>query len=239
MSEEVALTEAGKNGIVVTAAMRDQLERYLEIIRSENERVNLTRIQDPDEIWIKHFYDSWTLAAAPDWSGTGRMLDVGSGAGFPGIPIKILYPDLRVVLLDSARKRIDFLRYVTAALGLSGIQAVHGRAEDLARAAPYRESFEWVVSRAVAELRVLAEYCLPFAALDGWFAAYKGPASQSEIEGARFAIERLGGRLERCYSCTLPLGYGERNLVMIHKTESSPAEYPRKAGTPARKPLFS
>jgi 16S rRNA (guanine527-N7)-methyltransferase len=237
MGEEAALREAERRGIIVTDGMRIQLERYLEMILSQNARVNLTRILDPDEIWIKHFYDSWALAAVPDWNGAGRLVDVGSGAGFPGIPIKILYPDLEVVLLDSMGKRVEFLRYVIEALDLKGIRTARGRAEELARGLDYRESFDWVVSRAVADLSVLAEYCLPFASLGGWFAAYKGPDPRDEIVGAGFAIESLGGRLRHCYDCALPLGYGERNLVAIRKEERSPGEYPRKSGIPAKKPL--
>jgi 16S rRNA (guanine527-N7)-methyltransferase len=237
MSEQAALTEAGKNGLMVTNDMRRRLKRYLEILQEQNTCVNLTRILDSDEIWIKHFYDSWTLAMVPGWDGTGRMADVGSGAGFPGIPLKILYPELNVVLMDSVNKRVDFLRYAIGVLGLERIEAVHGRAEDLARLTLYRESFNWVSARAVAGLSVLAEYCLPFASLGGWFAAYKGPDPQDEMDEARFGIERLGGCLKYCVPCQLPLGYGKRHLIMIQKIRETSGAYPRKSGVPARKPL--
>jgi 16S rRNA (guanine527-N7)-methyltransferase len=237
MSEEAALAEAGRNGLVVTDGMQAQLKKFSDLLQGQNEHVNLTRIRESDEIWIKHYYDSWALAMAPDWNGAGRMIDVGSGAGFPGIPIKILYPDLRVVLLDSMGKRIDFLRNVIQALGLKHIQAIRGRAEELAGLEAYRESFDWAVSRAVADLSVLAEYCLPFVSLGGWFAAYKGPASRDEMDGARCAIERLGGCLEYCVPCQLPLGYGRRNLILIQKIRETPGGYPRKPGVPAKKPL--
>jgi 16S rRNA (guanine527-N7)-methyltransferase len=237
MSKETAITAAKKIGVIITDSMINKLERYIELIQDRNTRTNLTRIQKTDEIWIKHYYDSWLLAEVTEWNGTGKIIDVGSGAGFPGIPLKIVYPELEMILLDSMGKRVNFLRSVIETLDLNGIQAVNGRAEDFARVESYRESFDWVVSRAVADLRVLAEYCLPFTSIGGWCVAYKGSDAKKEIIDSEFAIEELGGRIEGSYESSLTLEFGKRNLIMIHKVSKSPAKYPRKSGVPAKRPL--
>jgi 16S rRNA (guanine527-N7)-methyltransferase len=237
MSKGIALSEAEKAGLVITKTMRMQLERYLEMILDWNTRTNLTAIDQPDEIWIKHFYDSWLLALTPEWNGLGRLVDIGTGAGFPGIPLKIVYPELQVILLEASAKKVEFLRSVVKTLGLNGIQPVHDRAEHLAQMGMYRESFHWVVARAVAALNVLAEYSLPFAMAGGWFVAYKGPDGESELGKARVAIELLGGQADYVFHGRLPLGYGDRNLVMIQKRRACASQYPRKAGIPLKRPL--
>jgi 16S rRNA (guanine527-N7)-methyltransferase len=237
MSKGIALREAEAAGLVITKTMQTQLERYLEMVLDWNTRMNLTAIEQPDEIWIKHFYDSWLLALTPEWNGLGRLVDIGAGAGFPGIPLKIVYPALQVVLLETSAKKVEFLRSVVKTLGLNGIQPVHDRAEHLAQIGTYRESFHWVVARAVAALNVLAEYSLPFVMTGGWFAAYKGPDGESELDKARAAIELLGGQADYVFHGRMPLDYGDRTLVMIQKRRICPSQYPRKAGIPLKRPL--
>ncbi len=227
-------------GLVLSEKQAGQFAAYAELLVQWNEKMNLTSITDFDEILEKHFLDS--LAAAirpvlpPDvWKG--NLVDVGTGAGFPGIPLKIYYPDLKVTLLDSLNKRVGFLDQVIRELGLKKITAVHGRAEDLAKDPRYREQFGLCVSRAVAALPVLAEYCLPFVRRGGFLVAYKSGQVEEELTQGGKAVKVLGGSLQKTEKFVLPGTDISRSLVLIRKVENTPKKYPRKAGTPAKQPL--
>jgi 16S rRNA (guanine527-N7)-methyltransferase len=165
------------------------------------------------------------------------LIDVGTGAGFPGIPLKIVFPHLRVVLLDSLRKRVDFLKDLIRELGLDQVEAIHGRAETVARESVYREQFDLATARAVARLPVLAEYCLPFVRVGGWFVAMKGPEAGKELEEAEGALRKLGGGDVSKEDLLLPAGKGERKLLIIRKQSPTPASYPRRPGIPVKQPL--
>lgn len=209
---------------------------YYELLVSGNRKANLTRILEPRQVMIKHFVDSLALLS---WSDgfAGPLLDVGSGAGLPGIPLKIARPELEVRLLDSARKRVDFLRAAAGQLGLSGLEVVYGRAEELARQEGYRDSFSLVVSRALAPLPVLLELCLPFVRPGGRFVAYKGPDAVQELSAAGPALDALGALAEETFPYSLPGACGERCLLVFVKTAVTSARYPRRAGLPEKRPL--
>lgn len=210
--------------------------KYRDMLLSWNEKMNLTSITNRDEIVIKHFVDSIAILRFIDPSDK-MILDVGTGAGFPGIPIKIMCPDSSVVLLDSLNKRIGFLDEVISTLGLTGISTVHSRAEDLAHDDGFRERFDIVSSRAVAQLNILSEYCLPFVNINGYFISYKGANISEELDGSTKAVGLLGGSAEKVESFSLPYSDSERSLIFIKKTAKTPERFPRKAGTPLKKPL--
>ncbi|MBO4871991.1 MAG: 16S rRNA (guanine(527)-N(7))-methyltransferase RsmG [Lachnospiraceae bacterium] len=213
-------------------------ERYTELLLSWNEKINLTAITDPQDIVIKHFADSCGPLGKEILGTEGRLADIGTGAGFPGIPLKILCPDLEIVLMDSLKKRIGFLETVIDELSLKGIRAVHGRAEDLARTKEFREQFDLVTARAVAQLPVLAEYCLPFVKVGGSFLAYKSAGAQRETEQAAAAIRLLGGGKPEIREYLLPDSDYRRSLIRIEKRRETPKTFPRKAGTASKKPLY-
>jgi 16S rRNA (guanine527-N7)-methyltransferase len=223
-----------------------QFEQYGELLLSANKSVNLTSITSPDDIYKKHFIDSLALLAFINinWNESGgaspaptkNIIDVGSGAGFPGIPLKIAAPHLQLTLLDSSQKRVAFLENVISQLGLEDTAALHGRAEDLARQAIHREQYDFCVARAVAPLTVLCEYCLPFVKLDGLFVAYKTEDSD-EITAAENAISILGGEIIQQTSYKLPNSEISRTLISIKKMSPTPDKYPRRAGMAKKKPL--
>lgn len=213
----------------------NQLYKYMELLLEWNEKINLTAITNPDEIIIKHFIDSITINK---YIGEKfKVLDIGTGAGFPGIPEKILRPDINVVLADSLNKRINFLNEVIMKLELTSISAIHGRAEELGHNKLYREAFDVVTSRAVASLNVLLEYMLPFVKKNGICICMKGSNIEDEIENAKKALEILGGEIVRVDKFTLPNTDILRNIVVIKKIKSTPIKYPRKAGMPAKDPI--
>lgn len=199
--------------------------------------MNLTGITEYDEVMQKHFVDSLSIVKAADLGQCKKVLDMGTGAGFPGIPIKIVYPHLEVVLLDSLNKRIKFLNEVIGKLGLSGITAIHGRAEDYAKQKEYREMFDLCVSRAVANLASLSEYCIPYTMLHGNFISYKSGSIEDELQNAKNAVFLLGGKIKDTVKFTLPGSDIERSLVVIEKVKKTPGKYPRKAGLPAKEPI--
>lgn len=225
-------------GLELNGEQLDQFGRYYQRLVEGNRRLNLTAITEEKDVYIKHFYDSLTLTVRLPVTQLESVIDVGTGAGFPGIPLKIAFPHLQVVLLDSLNKRISFLQQLTEELGLTGVECVHGRAEEVARRRQYRESFDLATARAVAWLNVLAEYCLPFVRVGGWFTAMKGPDISEEIEESNRAVEKLGGADVDPVSLSLPQGLGERHLLMIRKESPTPKTYPRKPGTPSRKPII-
>ena len=215
----------------------EQFLIYYEMLVEWNEVMNLTAITEYEEVMKKHFLDSITLNQAFDVTKECTVIDVGCGAGFPGLALKIAYPNLEITLLDSLNKRINFLDAVIERLGLKDIKTVHGRAEDFAKAVKLRETFDVAVSRAVANLSTLSEYCLPYVKVGGYFIPYKSEKVSEEIEAAGKALSILGGSLEKKIEFTLPDTDYYRNLLLIKKNKSTPNKYPRKAGLPSKEPL--
>lgn len=226
-------------GIELTAEMEEQFLLYYNMLIEWNSFMNLTAITDFDEVLKKHFTDSVSLIRAiPDLGEKKyRMIDIGTGAGFPGIPLKIVFPNISVVLLDSLNKRVNFLKEVISKLQLTDITAVHGRAEDFAKNKEYRESFDLCVSRAVANLATLSEYCLPFVKKNGRFISYKSEKVSEEFEISGKAISVLGGEYENQVTFELPDSDIYRNLFVIKKKSATPGKYPRKAGLPSKEPI--
>lgn len=226
-------------GIELTAEMEEQFLLYYNMLIEWNSFMNLTAITDFDEVLKKHFTDSVSLIRAiPDLGEKNyRMIDIGTGAGFPGIPLKIVFPNISVVLLDSLNKRVNFLKEVISKLQLTDITAVHGRAEDFAQNKEYRESFDLCVSRAVANLSTLSEYCLPFVKKNGRFISYKSEKVSEEFEISGKAISVLGGEYENQVTFELPDSDIYRNLFVIKKKSATPGKYPRKAGLPSKEPI--
>ncbi len=224
-------------GISLTEEQISQLFRYYEMLIEKNRVMNLTAITEENEVITKHILDSLSLAAHTDLSGNVRLIDIGTGAGLPGLILKIAFPDLQVTLFDSLKKRLTFLDEVIGELKLSGISTVHGRAEDFGKNADFREKYDFAVSRAVANMSSLSEYCLPFVKKNGIFAAYKSAGAEQEIQDAGRAISKLGGMIEKTQTFFLPDTDIQRSLVIVRKTSKTPPVYPRKAGIPAKDPL--
>jgi len=224
-------------GITLTKEQIDQFLVYFEMLTEWNEVMNLTTITEYDEVMKKHFIDSISLCKAYDTAKNISVIDVGCGAGFPGLALKIAYPNFKVTLLDSLNKRVQFLETVIEKLGLTDITCIHGRAEDFAKKGKLRESFDLVVSRAVANLTTLSEYCLPYAKVGGYFIPYKSEKVAEEIVNAKKAIQILGGSLERQVEFDLPDTDYYRNLVVIKKEKATPGKFPRKAGLPSKEPI--
>ena len=223
------------NGITLSDGQAARLEKYAELLCERNEQVNLTAITDPEGIAVKHFFDSiypFTLFELPEGAS---LIDVGTGAGFPSCPLRVWREDIRLTLLDSLNKRINFLNELSDAIGLEA-DCVHGRAEEFGRKPDYRERFDIATARAVANLTDLCEYCLPFVKVGGLFAALKGSSGGEELENAKPAIKLLGGRTEKVIEYTLPGGDG-RTLILIKKLSPTPAKYPRNAGQMKKRPL--
>ncbi|WIV12590.1 16S rRNA (guanine(527)-N(7))-methyltransferase RsmG [Proteiniborus sp. MB09-C3] len=218
----------------------DKLEKfkvYKNLLKEWNEKINITAIKDDEEIDIKHFLDSLTIFKSGKITGNKRVIDIGTGGGFPGVPMKILEEGLEVVLLDSLNKRLKFLDEVIKGLGLQNIRTLHERAEDLGNNQEYREKFDIAVSRAVASLNILSEYCLPFVKLNGYFIAMKGSDSIEEIDEAEKAIKILGGKIEDKMDVKIPQSDIIHSLLIIKKISHTPTKYPRQSGKIKKNPL--
>lgn len=215
----------------------EQLNNFHKILCEWNEFMNLTGITEYNEVVIKHFVDSLAVNCVYSFKKTDRVVDIGTGAGFPGIPLKIMYPDTSFTLLDSLNKRIKFLDEVIKVNSLDGIETLHGRAEDYARDKNYREAFDVCVSRAVANLSTLSEYCLPYVKVGGVFISYKAGQLDEELKASERAIKLLGGEIKEVHKLTLPDTDIDRTFVVIKKTAATSKKYPRKAGLPSKEPL--
>ncbi|MFF2483594.1 16S rRNA (guanine(527)-N(7))-methyltransferase RsmG [Paenibacillus sp. NPDC058071] len=226
-----------EKGISLNERQLEQFDLYFKILVDWNERMNLTGITERDAVYEKHFYDSVSLSFFVPMQEIGSIADIGSGAGFPSIPLKICFPHLKVVIVDSLNKRIQFLKHLTEQLGMSDVECVHGRAEDISRLAAHRDRYDLVTARAVARLNVLNEFCLPFVRKNGVFAAMKGSQSEEEVKEAAFSLRELKGKLRGEQGLSLPFEKSERHIVLIEKTDATPRKYPRKAGTPIKLPL--
>ena len=213
-----------------------QLDKYYEMLIEKNKVMNLTAITEFDEVLVKHFADSLSICTIiPD--NVKFVCDLGTGAGFPGIPMAIAYPDLQFTLIDSLNKRIKFLQEVVDALGLTNVTLVHARAEEAGRNKLYREQYDLVVSRAVANISTLSEYCLPLVKVGGYFISFKSGDIEDEIKQSGKAISKLGGKLQKPVLFNLPDTNISRSFLVIDKEKSTPKAYPRKAGTPSKEPL--
>lgn len=239
MNPEKFVLELSKHNFELTDKQKQQFKLYFKMLIEVNEHVNLTRITEEDEVYLKHFYDSITplFTFGAVFKDGATLCDVGAGAGFPSIPLKILKPGLKVTIVDSLQKRLNFLKDLISELGLTDVELVHGRAEDVGQNKLYRERFDIVTARAVARMSVLSEYCLPLVKKGGYFAALKGPKAEDELDDGKKALEVLGGKLIKDEELTLPASEEERTLVLVQKVKSTPKKYPRQAGTPRRKPI--
>ncbi|MGN0422302.1 MAG: 16S rRNA (guanine(527)-N(7))-methyltransferase RsmG [Lachnospiraceae bacterium] len=224
-------------GIQLSERQYQQFDDYFELLIEWNKVMNLTGITEYEEVNEKHFVDSLSIVKAIDIGNIETVMDVGTGAGFPGIPLKIAFPHLKVTLLDSLNKRIKFLDTVISDLELEDIHTIHGRAEDYARKEEYRENFDLVVSRAVANLSTLSEYCLPYVKTGGLFIPYKSGEIEEEVKNAETALKILGGKKIKTVKFQLPGSDIGRSLLVIEKIKSTGKKFPRKAGLPAKEPL--
>lgn len=226
------------NEIQISSQQLDQFELFFRELKEWNKSFNLTAIENDDEIVEKHFYDSLLAAKIDIWTIDSKLVDIGTGAGFPGIPLKILKQNIELLLVDSLQKRVSFLNHITGLLKLNNTQTVHARAEEIGRDARFRENQDIVVSRAVAKLPVLLEYCLPLLKIGGHFIAYKGPDGLDEIDIAHKALKELGGEFIEHKNFILPRENSHRTLIVFKKTQSSTDKYPRRPGLPLKKPLI-
>lgn len=236
--QEAFVHRLGEHGIIIDEQQLDQFENYYKILVEWNEKMNLTGITERDQVYTKHFYDSVSLAFFMDMEKVSSLADIGSGAGFPGIPLKICFPHLRLTIVDSLNKRINFLKHVADTIRLEQVELLHGRAEEIARKHGYRDGFDLVTARAVARMAVLNEFCLPFVKVGGQFAAMKGSDPSDEIQEAARSLKELRGALRKVHSFSLPVEESDRHIVVIDKKGPTPTKYPRKAGTASKTPLI-
>lgn len=227
-----------EKGLVLTNFQQDQFQRYYEELISWNEKINLTAITDREEVFMKHFYDSLSISFFCSMNKTDCLIDIGSGAGFPSLPLKIVFPHIHITIVDSLKKRISFLEHLTKCLSLSHVTCVHSRAEDAARLPDLRDQFDIATARAVAKLNVLNELCLPFVKPGGQFIAMKGSKVEEESSQADRSLRELRGQLAAVQPFTLPSDEeAMRHLFFVKKLGATPKKYPRKAGTPQKSPL--
>ena len=237
MSVEWLSKKLSEHGIELSETQKEQFQTYYQLLVEWNEKMNLTSITEEHYVYLKHFYDSITPSFYYDFDGELSICDVGAGAGFPSIPLKIVFPELKVTIVDSLNKRIQFLNHLAAELGLQDVSFVHDRAESYGKGA-YRESYDIVTARAVARLTVLSELCLPLVKKGGQFIALKSSKGEEELQEANFAINILGGNVKETFSFELPEDAGERQMIVIDKRRQTSKKYPRKPGTPNKSPLL-
>ena len=239
MAYDLTILEEGcrELGITLDEIQKKQFTDFYEYLVEKNKVMNLTGITEFQEVLIKHFLDSLACVKAVDMSRIKRIMDIGTGAGFPGVPLKIAFPHLEACLLDSLKKRVNFLEETFQMLKLENITAIHGRAEEYAKNKQYRETYDLCVSRAVSNLATLSEYCLPYVKTGGYFISYKSGTVQEEVEQAQKAVKILGGKIQDVVYFQLPDSEIQRSLVVIEKVKATPGRYPRKAGTPLKEPL--
>lgn len=237
MTEEQFYEALQQKGIALTDVQKGQFKRYFEVLVEWNEKMNLTAITDAPSVYLKHFYDSITCSFYVDLTTINTICDVGAGAGFPSIPLKICYPHLQVTIVDSLNKRINFLNHLAGELKLENVAFVHARAEDFGRNPKYREQFDLVTARAVARLSVLSELCLPIAKVCGLFVSMKGAAAAEELQDAARAVKLLGGVLREEHEFLLPEENSERHIFIFKKDKQTPKKYPRKPGVPNKTPI--
>ena len=235
--EELLKSVASSIGVELSNKQVEQFIKYHEILVEWNSFMNLTGITEYEEVVQKHFVDSLALCKIIDLSNVNNLIDIGTGAGFPGVPLKIAYPHLKVTLLDSLQKRIKFLNEVISQLGLENVETIHGRAEDFAKPSMKRESYDLCVSRAVANLASLSEYCLPYVSVGGYFIPYKSGKVEKELEESKKAVFLLGGKIEEEVKFDLPDSDISRSLIKIKKASSTPKKYPRKSGLATKEPI--
>lgn len=224
-------------GIILNEAQQKAFDTYFKELVEWNEKINLTAITEEEEVYEKHFYDCITAAFYTDLNQELSICDIGAGAGFPSIPLKICFPHLKVTIIDSLKKRITFLNHLASKLELSGVAFYHDRAENAGKNEPFREQFDIVTARAVARMSVLSELCLPFVKKGGLFIAMKGAQAQKELEEGKAAMELMGGELQSVNTFILPEDDGERSIITIKKTRKTPKKYPRRAGQPNKEPI--
>ncbi|MDM5329531.1 16S rRNA (guanine(527)-N(7))-methyltransferase RsmG [Neobacillus sp. CF12] len=226
-----------EKGITLTDKQIDQFEKYFQTLVEWNEKMNLTAITERSDVYLKHFYDSISAAFYFDFTKPFHLCDVGAGAGFPSIPLKIAFPHLEVTIVDSLNKRISFLNHLANVLNLENVHFIHDRAETFGVNPSHRESYDLVTARAVARMSVLSELCLPLVKVGGHFIAMKAAHANDELTAGQKAITTLGGKLEQKFTFTLPMEESERNILVIKKEKQTPKKYPRKPGTPGKMPI--
>ncbi|MCX8725941.1 16S rRNA (guanine(527)-N(7))-methyltransferase RsmG [Lactobacillus panisapium] len=239
MNPEQFVQELSKRNFKLNEKQINQFNQYFTSLIAANQKVNLTRITEEDDVYLKHFFDSLTplFTFSEVFKPGDTVCDVGAGAGFPSIPLKILQPELKVTIVDSLGKRLTFLQDLIEKLQLQDVKLVHGRAEDVGQNKLYREQFDIVTARAVANMAVLSEYCLPLVKKSGYFVALKGPKAEKELQDGQKAISLLGGKVIQTEELQLPTSSEERTLILVQKVKATPKKYPRQAGTPHRKPI--
>ena len=237
MQNEILKSGFEELGLNYTEEIEERFNKYKELLLEWNQKINITRIENDEEIYIKHYLDSILLLDSDNINTSKKIIDVGTGGGFPGLPLKIVNNNFKLTLLDSLRKRIDFLKLVAESLMLNDVDVIHGRAEEFGQNLNYREQYDICVSRAVAPLNILCEFCLPFVKVGGYFAAYKSENISEEIDSSKGAIDKLGGKIKETKVIKIPNSDIVRKIIIIEKIKKMPNIYPRKAGTPAKKPL--
>ncbi|PKR77432.1 16S rRNA (guanine(527)-N(7))-methyltransferase RsmG [Halalkalibacillus sediminis] len=226
-----------QHNISLSDHQKEQFNNYYELLVEWNQKMNLTAITEKEEVYLKHFYDSVSVAFYYDFNKELSVCDVGAGAGFPSIPLKILFPHIHVTIVDSLKKRITFLNHLADQLGLSGVAFYHDRAENFGKDQKFRETFDMVISRAVARTSVLSELCLPLVRVGGDFIMMKSANFEEEKKNGELAVQTLGGEFSETHSFNLPVEESERNIVIVEKRRKTSKKYPRKAGLPNKEPI--